>query len=97
VMDHGRPDQGEAQTQGMGELLRQDKRCLHPGDEEITVLSGTLYFGHGLTMEPEKTMTLPAGSFIAEPAKSWHYLLTKSEPVEVEIRGIGPRANIFAQ
>jgi Cupin domain len=69
----------------------------HPGDEEITVLSGTLYFGHGLTMEPEKTMTLPAGSFIAEPAKSWHYLLTKSEPVEVEIRGIGPRANIFAQ
>jgi hypothetical protein len=48
-------------------------------------------------MEPEKTMPLPAGSFIAEPAKSWHYLSTKSEPVEVEIRGIGPRANIFAQ
>jgi quercetin dioxygenase-like cupin family protein len=69
----------------------------HPEDEEITVLSGTLYFGSGLTMEPEKTMTLPAGSFIAGPAKSWHYLFTKSEPVEVEIRGIGPRANIFAQ
>jgi quercetin dioxygenase-like cupin family protein len=69
----------------------------HPGDEEITVLSGTLYFGHGLTMEPENTMTLPAGSYIGEPAKSWHYLLTKSEPAEVEIRGIGPRANIFAQ
>ena len=69
----------------------------HPGAEEITVLSGTLYFGRGLTMEPEKTMTLPAGSFIAEPAKSWHYLFTKAEPVEVEIRGLGPRANIFAQ
>jgi len=68
----------------------------HPGDEEITVLSGTLYFGRGQTMAPENTMTLPAGSFIAEPAKSWHYLLAKSEPVEVEIRGIGPRANIFA-
>jgi hypothetical protein len=48
-------------------------------------------------MEAEKTMPLPAGSFIAEPAKSWHYLSTQSEPVEVEIRGIGPRANIFAQ
>lgn len=69
----------------------------HPGDEEITVLSGTLYFGHGPTMEPEKTMAWPAGSFITEPALSWHYLSTKSEPVEVEIRGIGPRANIFAQ
>jgi quercetin dioxygenase-like cupin family protein len=69
----------------------------HPGDEEITVLSGTLYFGHGTTMEAEETMPLPAGSFIAEPAKSWHYLSTKSEPVEVEIRGIGPRANISAQ
>jgi quercetin dioxygenase-like cupin family protein len=69
----------------------------HPGDEEITVLSGTLYFGRGPTMEPEKTMTLPAGSFIAQPAKSWHYLFTKVEPVEVEIRGVGPRANIFAQ
>jgi quercetin dioxygenase-like cupin family protein len=68
----------------------------HPGDEEITVLAGTLYFGRGLAMEPEKTLTLPAGSFIVEPAKSWHYLFTKSEPVEVEIRGLGPRANIFA-
>jgi hypothetical protein len=26
-----------------------------------------------------------------------HVLSTKSEPVEVEMRGIGPRANIFAQ
>ncbi|HEY7317916.1 MAG TPA: cupin domain-containing protein [Candidatus Binatia bacterium] len=69
----------------------------HPADEEITVLSGTFYFGDGLTMEPEKTLTLPAGSYIAVPAKTWHFLFTKSETVEVEIRGIGPRANIFAK
>lgn len=69
----------------------------HPGDEEITVLSGTLYFGHGLAMEPDKTLTLPAGSYIAVPAKAWHFLYTKSEPVELEIRGVGPRANIFAK
>lgn len=36
-------------------------------------------------------------SFIFEPAKTWHYLFTKTEPVEVEIRGIGPRANIVAK
>jgi mannose-6-phosphate isomerase-like protein (cupin superfamily) len=69
----------------------------HPGDEEITVLSGTLYFGFGLAMEPEKTRTLPPGSFIAVPAKAWHFLSTRSEPVELEIRGTGPRANIFAK
>jgi quercetin dioxygenase-like cupin family protein len=69
----------------------------HPGDEEITVLSGTLYFGHNLEMSPETTLTLPPGSYIAVPAKAWHFLFTKSEPVELEIRGLGPRANIFAK
>lgn len=69
----------------------------HPLDEEITVLSGTLHLGHGETMDPAKAIALPPGSFIFEPAKTWHYLFTKSEPVEVEIRGMGPRANIFAK
>ena len=69
----------------------------HAADEEITVLSGTLYFGQGLAITPEETMTVPAGTFIAQPAKGWHFLFTKAEPVEVEIRGIGPRANVFAQ
>jgi quercetin dioxygenase-like cupin family protein len=69
----------------------------HPEHEEITVLSGTLYFGDGLAMEPEKTRVLPAGSHIAVPAKSWHFLLTRSEPVELEIRGVGPRTNVFAK
>ncbi|MCI0414411.1 cupin domain-containing protein [bacterium] len=69
----------------------------HPGDEEITVLSGTLYFGDGLMMKPAKMLTLPPRTFIAVPGKSWHFLFTKSEPVELEIHGIGPRANIFAR
>lgn len=61
----------------------------HPLDEEITVLSGTWYLGHGETMDPAKAIALPPGSFIAEPARTWHYLFTKTEPVEVEIRGRG--------
>jgi quercetin dioxygenase-like cupin family protein len=69
----------------------------HPGNEEITVLAGTLYFGFGLSMEPEATRALPPGSYIAVPARAWHFLFTKSEPVELEIRGMGPRANIFAR
>ncbi|MBM3220483.1 MAG: cupin domain-containing protein [Candidatus Rokubacteria bacterium] len=69
----------------------------HPLDEEITVLSGTWYLGHGETMDPAKAVALPPGTYIFEPAKTWHFLFTKGEPVEVEIRGMGPRANIFAK
>jgi quercetin dioxygenase-like cupin family protein len=69
----------------------------HPTDEEITVLSGTLYFGQGMTMQPDDAMALPAGSFVAQPATTWHFLLTKAESVELEIRGIGPRSNLVAK
>lgn len=69
----------------------------HPGNEEITVLSGMLYFGQGMAITPERTTAVPAGSFIQQPAKSWHFLFTKADPVELEIRGIGPRANVFAK
>jgi len=69
----------------------------HPGDEEITVLSGTLYFGDGREMTPAAARALPPGSYIAVPARAWHFLFTKTEPVELEIRGRGPRANIFAK
>ena len=69
----------------------------HPLDEELTVISGILYVGHGEVMDPAKAVALPPGSFIVEPARTWHYLFTKEHPVEVEIRGAGPRANIFAK
>jgi hypothetical protein len=48
-------------------------------------------------MDPAKAVGLGPGSFIFEPAKTWHYLFTKGGAVEVEIRGVGPRANIFAK
>ena len=69
----------------------------HPVDEEITVLSGTWYLGHGATMDASKATPLRPGSFVFEPAKTWHWTFTKSEAVEVEIHGFGPRANIYAK
>jgi quercetin dioxygenase-like cupin family protein len=69
----------------------------HPEDEEITVSSGILYVGLGTTMEPEKAIALPPGSFVFVPAKTWHSVTTKSDPVEVDFRGTGPRVNIFAK
>lgn len=48
-------------------------------------------------MDPAKATALVPGSFVFEPAKTWHWTLTKSEAVEVEIHGVGPRANIYAK
>lgn len=69
----------------------------HPGDEELTVIAGTLYVGHGTTMDRDKAKAYPPGSYIREPAGTVHYLFTKDEIVEVEVRGMGPRQNTYLQ
>jgi quercetin dioxygenase-like cupin family protein len=69
----------------------------HPGDEELTVISGTLYVGHGTTLDRDKAVAYPPGSYIREPAGAVHYLFTKDEVVEVEVRGMGPRQNIYVK
>jgi quercetin dioxygenase-like cupin family protein len=69
----------------------------HPVDEQITVLSGTWYMGQGETIDPAKATPLIPGTFVFEPANAWHWTLTKSEAVEVEIHGIGPRTNVYAR
>jgi quercetin dioxygenase-like cupin family protein len=69
----------------------------HPGDEELTVISGTLYVGHGTTMDRDKAVAYPPGSYIREPAGTVHFLFTKDEVVEVEVRGKGPRQNIYSK
>jgi hypothetical protein len=68
----------------------------HPGDEELTVLRGTLYLGHGTTMDRSKAVAYPPGSYIREPAGSVHFIFTRDEVVELEIRGMGPRKNIYS-
>ena len=67
----------------------------HPGDEELTVIAGTLYIGHGTTLDRDKAIAYPPGSYIREPAGTVHFLFTKDEIAEVEIRGMGPRKNIY--
>jgi quercetin dioxygenase-like cupin family protein len=69
----------------------------HPGDEELTVISGTLYIGHGAPMDRVKAIAYPPGSYIREPAGSVHFLFTAEETAEVEVRGTGPRQNIFVK
>jgi hypothetical protein len=62
----------------------------HPGDENVTVISGGLAIGMGDTVDP-KTKVLPAGSFFSMPAKMHHYAFTKRATV-IEVAGTGPFA-----
>ena len=59
------------------------------------MIAGTLYIGHGTTMDRDGATAYPEGSCIREPAGTVHFLFTKDEIVEVEVRGIGPRQNIY--
>ena len=61
----------------------------HPKDEQVTVLSGVFIVGVGKTVDPSKTVALPAGSFVAIPANLPHYAMAKGETI-VEVHGIGP-------
>ena len=80
---------------GLVRSLMKTVRRRMRGDEELTVIAGTLYVGHGTTMDRDKATAYPPGSYIREPAGAIHYLFTKDEAVEVEVRGMGPRRNIY--
>ncbi|MBW3563822.1 MAG: cupin domain-containing protein [Acidobacteria bacterium] len=64
----------------------------HPTTERVTVLSGTLYLATGNNLSRDAAVTLPAGSVTVMPPrmKMWGY--TGSEPVEIQLNGIGPWA-----
>jgi uncharacterized RmlC-like cupin family protein len=61
----------------------------HPTDEQITVISGAFMVGAGDKLDAAHTTSLPAGAFVAIPAKVNHYAMTKKETV-VELNAMGP-------
>ena len=62
---------------------------MHPLPEQVTVISGTFMVGLGNTITPAKMLSLPAGSYVALPAKVHHYAVAKGVTV-VEVHGVGP-------
>lgn len=62
----------------------------HPNARYITVLSGTWWVGTGTKYEPDKTVPMPAGSFVTDLPKGIHYDGAKDEQAIIEIVGIGP-------
>ena len=55
----------------------------------VTAISGTFYKGMGETADPRKAQLLPAGSFLALPSGTAHYVFMEEETV-IQISTNGP-------
>lgn len=62
----------------------------HPNDRFITVLSGTWWVGTGNKFDPDRTVAMPAGSFVTHYAKHVHFDGAKDQEAVLEIVGEGP-------
>lgn len=60
----------------------------HPQDENVTVLSGTLFMGVGADAGG-KMMELPAGSFARMKVGTQHFVRADKETI-VQLNGMGP-------
>ncbi len=67
----------------------------HPINEFDTVISGTYLYGTGDVASRDKTIELPAGSFVSIPSHLKHYGWTKEETI-IQINGIGPWRMIYS-
>ncbi len=61
----------------------------HGMTENVVVISGTVMFGLGDTMNVAKMMTFGPGTVVSVPAGAHHYAMAKG-PAVIEISGIGP-------
>jgi quercetin dioxygenase-like cupin family protein len=62
----------------------------HPKDRFITVVSGTWWVGSGGAFDPERTVPMPAGSFVTHFGNQVHYDGAKNEEAVLQIVGEGP-------
>lgn len=69
----------------------------HPNARYITVLSGTWWVGTGSRFDPDKTVPMPAGSFVTHFARQIHYDGAKDGEAVIEIVGMGPATVIPAE
>ena len=61
----------------------------HPGDENVTVLTGTAALGMGDSFDESRMQTLGVGGYAALPAQMHHYFQAKSAAT-VQVHGTGP-------
>jgi ketosteroid isomerase-like protein len=61
----------------------------HPGDENLTILSGTVALGMGDTWDDSKLKTVGTGGYAGLPAEMRHYFLAKTAST-FQVHGMGP-------
>lgn len=66
----------------------------HQNTENVTVISGTVMFGLGDTINAAKAMSFGPGTVVSIPAGVHHYAIAKSGAV-LEISGIGPDTTTY--
>jgi quercetin dioxygenase-like cupin family protein len=63
----------------------------HPGDENLTILSGTVALGMGETWDDATLQSLSAGGFAAMPAGMRHFFMARTAAT-FQVHGMGPFA-----
>lgn len=61
----------------------------HPGDEHVTVISGTIAFGMGEKFDEKSMKELSAGGYAMMPAEMRHFAKAKTATI-VQVHGTGP-------
>jgi quercetin dioxygenase-like cupin family protein len=61
----------------------------HAVTERVTVLSGSIHFGHGEKLDQKKGKHIKAGGIVLIPAGHAHYVWTTEEMV-LQLQGVGP-------
>jgi len=62
----------------------------HSQDENLTLISGTMYLGLGEKADRKKAHALKGGAYHYLPAKTTHYAYTGKAPATVQVSGEGP-------
>ena len=62
-----------------------------------TVVSGTWQFGYGDRFDEHALKRLPPGSVYSEPGAVNHFARTGSEPVLMQITGVGPHTDCWRE
>jgi anti-sigma factor ChrR (cupin superfamily) len=61
----------------------------HPGDEHLTIISGTFAVGMGDVFDAKKLKALPPGSYALLPREMHHFALSRTATI-VQVHGNGP-------
>ena len=61
----------------------------HPVDENITIVSGSVNFGHGDRFDKSQGKRYVSGDFVRMPANMRHYVWVTEETI-VQVHSVGP-------